>query len=165
MAMEFVVDRLDARPTSRGHFAAKCPVSSHNDRSPSVSITSGRDGRVLLHCFAGCRTSDILAAAGLCYADLFNEGPPPSPEQMKAANAKREQLEALRKERRIHVRVDSKFMRLLERRLFKVVDELGRGLAMLPDDDPGATTLTARFHAAIKAYQLTDCCIVGDMWS
>lgn len=32
------------------------------DLSPSLSIAAGTNGRVLLHCFAGCRAEDIFAA-------------------------------------------------------------------------------------------------------
>jgi putative DNA primase/helicase len=93
MSMETVVDRLDARFTSRGHFATKCPA--HDDRAPSLSISSGRDGRVLLHCFGGCHTSDILTAAGLRYADLFN-GPPPTRERKAQAALHERRLQSLR---------------------------------------------------------------------
>lgn len=40
-----------------------CPA--HDDRSPSLSISTGRDGRLRLHCFAGCSHEAILEAAGL----------------------------------------------------------------------------------------------------
>lgn len=43
---------------------ARCPVNGHGkgrgDLSPSLSIAVGNGGRVLLHCFAGCRAEDIL---------------------------------------------------------------------------------------------------------
>ena len=45
--------------------------SAHEDRSPSLSITEGEDGRLLLHCHAGCKVHDILAAVGLQMGDLF----------------------------------------------------------------------------------------------
>ena len=45
--------------------------SAHEDRSPSLSITEGEDGRLLLHCHAGCKVHDILAAVGLTVSDLF----------------------------------------------------------------------------------------------
>lgn len=48
---------------------ARCPA--HEDRNPSLSITEGKDGRVLLHCFAGCRTEDVLQALGLSWKHLF----------------------------------------------------------------------------------------------
>lgn len=38
---------------------ARCPA--HDDSSPSLSITPGRDA-VLFHCFAGCSQSEIIAA-------------------------------------------------------------------------------------------------------
>ena len=40
---------------------ARCPA--HEDRSPSLSITPGRNA-VLFHCFAGCAQADIIAALG-----------------------------------------------------------------------------------------------------
>lgn len=54
---------------SGGGYLAVCPA--HEDRTPSLSIAAGADGRVLLHCWAGCRTRDIVAALGLQSSDLF----------------------------------------------------------------------------------------------
>jgi hypothetical protein len=48
---------------------AQCPA--HQDRRPSLDVTTGRDDRTLLYCRSGCRTEDVLAAAGLRLADLF----------------------------------------------------------------------------------------------
>ena len=39
---------------------ARCPA--HDDSSPSLSIKDGREGRVLLHCFAGCEFGRIRSA-------------------------------------------------------------------------------------------------------
>ena len=58
----------DARETGSG-WQALCPA--HEDRTPSLSITEGDDGRVLLHCHAGCATDAILAALRLRPRDLF----------------------------------------------------------------------------------------------
>ncbi|KWT62886.1 hypothetical protein ADL21_06265 [Streptomyces albus subsp. albus] len=56
---------------SRGRGASwQCPA--HEDRSPSLSVTSGREG-VLLRCHAGCTTEEVVAALGLTMADLFDE--------------------------------------------------------------------------------------------
>lgn len=64
-----LLDRLDdVRSTGDGH-VARCP--GHDDRRPSLSISEGRDGRVLVHCFGGCPASDVLAAVGLTLGDLF----------------------------------------------------------------------------------------------
>jgi putative DNA primase/helicase len=57
------------RKTSDGQFTASCPA--HDDRNPSLSIGIGADGKVLLTCFAGCSTDDIVAALGLTTADLM----------------------------------------------------------------------------------------------
>jgi len=86
ITVQTLLSRLDGvRKTGRG-WVAKCPA--HEDRSPSLSITEGNDGRVLLHCFAGCRAADVAGAVGLQLADLF----PPrlrddSPEGRQAARA------------------------------------------------------------------------------
>ena len=38
---------------------ARCPA--HDDRSPSLSISSGKDGKVLVRCHAGCEQRDLIA--------------------------------------------------------------------------------------------------------
>ena len=48
-----------------------CP--SHNDRTPSLSITNGRDGRVLMYCHSGCDFASIAIAFGVRQQDLFAE--------------------------------------------------------------------------------------------
>jgi hypothetical protein len=54
-----------------GRWIACCPA--HPDRSPSLSIRETEDGKILLFCFSGCHTSDVLAAVGLDFSDLFPE--------------------------------------------------------------------------------------------
>lgn len=45
----------------RGSYGtARCP--SHDDAKPSLSIKDGDDGRLLLHCHAGCEFRDVLSA-------------------------------------------------------------------------------------------------------
>ena len=64
-----VLARLEAvRRVGRG-WIARCPA--HPDRTPSLSVGVGADGRVLLRCFAGCALDAILAAIGLEVSDLF----------------------------------------------------------------------------------------------
>lgn len=70
-ALQRVLQRLDAVHTTASGFMARCPA--HDDRVPSLSIGISRRGRgVLLHCFAGCCTEDVLAALGLTYGDLID---------------------------------------------------------------------------------------------
>lgn len=61
------------RATGRGTWIACC--KAHDDSTPSLSIRELEDGRLLLHCFGGCGTHDVVAALGLELHDLF----PPQP--------------------------------------------------------------------------------------
>ena len=65
--------RLEAHGRIEGDrgdsFMAQCPA--HDDRTPSLSVSAGENGRALLHCFAGCELEQILAALGLDFPDLF----------------------------------------------------------------------------------------------
>ena len=65
-----ILQRLvSVRQTGPDQWVARCPA--HEDKSPSLSIKQA-DDRVLLHCFAGCETGDVLAAVGLDLKDLFD---------------------------------------------------------------------------------------------
>lgn len=52
-----------------GQWAACCPA--HNDRTPSLKISETQDGIVLVKCWAGCTTAQVVAAVGLELRDLF----------------------------------------------------------------------------------------------
>ena len=65
-----------------GSYTAQCPA--HPDGRPSLAISEGADGRVLLHCFAGCTTASILSALELEAADLFPEQDKPTARQIVA---------------------------------------------------------------------------------
>ncbi|HPA50128.1 MAG TPA: DUF3631 domain-containing protein [Thermoanaerobaculia bacterium] len=57
---------------SRGKGSAwQCPA--HEDRSASLSVSQGRDGRALVKCHAGCDLEAILGALGLTVADISPE--------------------------------------------------------------------------------------------
>lgn len=49
---------------------AQCICPAHSDKEASLTITRGTDS-VLIHCHAGCKTEDVLQAAGLTMSDLF----------------------------------------------------------------------------------------------
>ena len=57
------------RRTGNSEWVAKCPA--HDDRSPSMAVRETDDGRLLMHCFAGCEIGSMLAALGLRVGDLF----------------------------------------------------------------------------------------------
>jgi len=50
-------------------WSALCPV--HEDHNPSLSISEGQDGRVLLKCHAGCENDAIVESLGQTMAALF----------------------------------------------------------------------------------------------
>ncbi|MDN5918672.1 MAG: hypothetical protein L0I76_26845 [Pseudonocardia sp.] len=52
-----------------GKRVRQCP--GHGDGAPSLSVGRGEDGRVLLHCHAGCDTRKVLAALRCPMARLF----------------------------------------------------------------------------------------------
>jgi hypothetical protein len=67
-----VLAHLQGVRRSGDGFTARCP--HHDDRQASLSIKEGVDGKVLLHCHAGCPTLDVVASAGLAFVDLFPPG-------------------------------------------------------------------------------------------
>ena len=72
MSLETLVERLDGvKETGYDRYVARCPA--HDDRSPSLAVRDCGDGRVLLHCFAGCETDDVLSALGLTFSDVMPE--------------------------------------------------------------------------------------------
>lgn len=60
---------------SGGGWSARCPA--HADRNPSLSISEGVDGRVLLNCHAGCQVESVTACLELSMDRLFS--PPSQP--------------------------------------------------------------------------------------
>lgn len=64
MDIEQVLGQLElVRKASSGGWTARCPA--HDDRNPSLSVAEGRDGKVLLHCHAGCEYEAIADALGV----------------------------------------------------------------------------------------------------
>ncbi len=72
MSIDTLISRLDgAKETGARRYLSRCPA--HDDRSPSLAIKDGDDGRVLIHCFAGCETEDVLSAIGMTFSDIMPE--------------------------------------------------------------------------------------------
>lgn len=57
------------RDNGQGRYMCRCPA--HEDKNPSLSVRENDDGMLLLHCFAGCSTSDILDAVGLSWRQMW----------------------------------------------------------------------------------------------
>ncbi|MBX8516064.1 DUF927 domain-containing protein [Pseudomonas cichorii] len=93
-----ILQRLDGVRTSgndKNRHMAKCPA--HRDKSPSLSVSSTKDGRALINCFAGCSSVDVLAAIGLEFKDLF----PGRPSATDRSDYRRKALESGRDHARI----------------------------------------------------------------
>lgn len=82
--LALLLSRLESvRPHGRGH-RADCPLG-HRSRG-TLSVGEAENGAVLVKCWAGCETSEVLGALGLTLADLFPERiAPTTPEQRRQA--------------------------------------------------------------------------------
>lgn len=70
MSVEAILARLQGVRRNRDGWMALCPA--HADHNPSLSIRE-LDRRILLYCFAGCRTEAICNALKIEMHDLFAE--------------------------------------------------------------------------------------------
>jgi|GEM_PF-1900488 len=99
------------RQVGLGRWIARCPA--HDDRNPSLSIRELDDGRVLLHCFAGCKTEDVLTSLGLGWGVLF-------PEERGRRNPR------WRQKQRAEAALAKAWQRLREALLGEIADEIWR---------------------------------------
>jgi len=65
---EFLSHLKKVKRQGKGYMAC-CPA--HDDRNPSLSVSEGDDGRILLKCFADCDIEAVVASIGLNMSDLF----------------------------------------------------------------------------------------------
>lgn len=134
-AVDRLLGRLEGvRQTGPGRWVARCPA--HDDRRPSLSLRELSDGKLLVHCWAGCAAAEVVTAVGLGLADLFEK----PPEHLAPAarrpwhDAGLEALRALADEVAV---------------LFVMAALLAGGLE-LTDDDRGRLTLAAeRLNGAL----------------
>jgi putative DNA primase/helicase len=73
--VERILSRLKNVHQCGDGWTARCPA--HDDQKPSLSVSVGDDGRVLIHCHRGCPPERIVQMLGLKLSDLF----PPKPER------------------------------------------------------------------------------------
>lgn len=69
---DVILSRLKKVSGNGIKYKACCPA--HDDKSPSLSILFNPDGRILIHCHAGCDANDVLAELGLSLTDLYPDG-------------------------------------------------------------------------------------------
>ncbi|ADW21638.1 toprim domain-containing protein [Thermus scotoductus] len=66
--LQHILAATRAQPAGQSSWQGHCPA--HDDRNPSLSI-SLKEGRILLHCHAGCAPEAVLEAVGLTWRDLY----------------------------------------------------------------------------------------------
>ncbi len=66
---------------------AMCVCPAHADRTPSLSVRQGERG-ILVHCFAGCRSEDVLREIGRT-RPILNSPPPSYRPEGTAPNVRR----------------------------------------------------------------------------
>ncbi len=69
MIAETIARALGGHRAGAG-WTARCPA--HDDRTPSLSLTDTKDGKLLVRCHAGCDQKDVIAA--LCGRGLWGGG-------------------------------------------------------------------------------------------
>jgi hypothetical protein len=69
--VQSVLDRFRGVRRTGSGWVALCP--SHADKNPSLSISTS-DGKILLHCHAGCSVETVCAAVGIEMRELFAGG-------------------------------------------------------------------------------------------
>lgn len=65
---EPLLQRLDGVQKAGNGWRAKCPCCGGQSRKVTIAE---RDGKVLLHCFGGCRAVEVLESVGLSWADIM----------------------------------------------------------------------------------------------
>ena len=108
---------------------ARCPA--HDDKTPSLSVTIGDNDCVILKCFAGCPTEDVVAKLGWTMADLF------------ASDATRPP--AARSARRVYVLDPSK--------LPGAPDPLPKGWGANDWDVPAGVDVLAAMRGAVRLHE------------
>jgi hypothetical protein len=80
MTYDDFVDKLDGVEEHGGYIMALCP--GHEESRPSLSVSEGDEGKIILKCHAGCSAATIVKSMGLGLRDLFpgNAAPLGEPE-------------------------------------------------------------------------------------
>ena len=111
-----------------GKYVACCPA--HDDKTPSLSIKDAPNGKVLVHCHAGCSQDEVIG--GLRNLGLWYE---PSRQRIKYFKRQNLQEEIRRKEMLLALAaseneqgiVHSEFERAQIRRAIRFIERCGDG--------------------------------------
>ena len=67
--LQRILGLLEGVKQTNNGYTARCPA--HDDKHNSLSVKMADNGKILLHCFAGCKTDKICADIELDLQDLF----------------------------------------------------------------------------------------------
>jgi putative DNA primase/helicase len=70
MKLSDLLNKLEQVRTEGSSYLARCPA--HSDSHPSLILTLQEDGKLLIHCRAGCSKTKVLNALDLQMSDLFD---------------------------------------------------------------------------------------------
>lgn len=121
------------KSTGNGTWIACCPA--HEDKRPSMTVRELEDGRVLIHCFAGCGVEGILGAVGLDFDALFPDKPQEQLKPLRRPFPAADVLAALASEAMVLS-------------VFMLDVEMGR--VMLQDDFDRALLASSRIQEAVR---------------
>ena len=134
MELKDIVSRFESpKPRGNNSYMVKCPC--HNDSTQSLCI-SEKGNKILMNCFAGCRTEDITRAIGIEMKDLFSGNAnqtvtkrPPSVEYMYSDKLKKT---------RFYKRVNGVWVKSF---CWNYKDDNGKWQEKLPKDKDGKSIL------------------------
>jgi hypothetical protein len=98
MSADALIGRLQGVQGRGPKWRAICPAHESRHHTRTLSILETDDGRVLLHCHAGCDTESIVGAVGLTFEDLFPPKPIDHAPRVRKPWAARDVIAALKHE-------------------------------------------------------------------
>lgn len=151
-AFDLVVSQLEQRgrvKRSGGGVIAQCP--GHDDRTASLTLKQGDTRAVVAHCFAGCRSEDIIRALGLDPAVILAARADGSTSSAGGTSMPRIgpsgiTVSALAREKGIPER---------ELRAFGLQDAIGRRAVEIPYPDQNGATLLTRTRTLVRGKSKT----------
>lgn len=69
---DLILSKLDKVQGNGTKYRACCPA--HNSKGRTLSLLFNPDGRILIHCHAGCGANEVLESIGLSLSDLYPDG-------------------------------------------------------------------------------------------
>lgn len=98
MGADRILDRLDGVQGRGPRWRAICPAHQSKNKTRTLAVTEADDGRILLHCFAGCDVHSVVSAVGMELDDLFPDKPLGERPKVRKPISDRDAVQALGRE-------------------------------------------------------------------